>query len=132
MMAAPASMQAKASSVSSAGEIGTLGLRSLVVAPLMAASIITGVVMASVVLLPAGRVGGGCYVAARARDRASLLPVPARRRGARARRRHPRGQRHIAAAAALLPAAGGRGLCRRRTRPLLPLGRHRGARPDDH
>src|SRR5579864_1300644 len=42
MIAAPASMHASASAAISSGVIGTLGLRALVVTPLMAASMITG------------------------------------------------------------------------------------------
>ena len=42
MTAAPASMAARASAAISSGVRGTLGLRSLGVAPLMAASMITG------------------------------------------------------------------------------------------
>ena len=43
MIAAPASRQASASAISSSVEIGTFGLRRLLVAPLIAASMITGV-----------------------------------------------------------------------------------------
>ena len=50
MMAAPCSMQAKASAAISSGVRGTWGLRSLLVTPLIAASMITGRAVASVAL----------------------------------------------------------------------------------